>query len=292
MRLIVLQTLILLFTSISMAAQSVSGKIQLIPGKNITVNTEIKNTMVQQAGAQAINFSVNGSVMHQYSILSKSEVDFLIQHKPERLQFQFEGMGQKKSFDSDNREDLKGPFGKQFQEFFKARYTATISSSGKTIKVSPQKISLGNVDERLIVITGMLKDLTNVVYPPQIGEPCFFSVLPEKGASLGDIWSDSTVTDNQKSATNYKLSAITDSTIVVDFSTISTSTVKTEMMGMPATTHLKNSTTGIITLDRTTGLIRKKTSLTESNGTTETRGTTVPINGKTEITITVREKHQ
>ena len=48
---------------------------------------------------------------------------------------------------------------------------------------------------------------------------------------------------------------------------------------------MKSITTGTININRSTGLIRNKFYVTESNGTTEMMGNTVPVTSKTTIAI-------
>lgn len=270
-------------------AQKVSGKLQLYPGKRLTISMEIKNTMTQQAGAQAIDFSVNGGIIHHYTVIdTANENATTLRHEPDRLQFVFEGMGKKKSFDSDNKKDPADPFGKQFEELMTKKYDMVIDSSGRIIKTIPESMLPAKQEDGSIIIAGMLRELTNAVYPPKKEAPGLLSVLPPYETGIGESWTDSTSTDMEKSTTVNTLSAITDSTIVVDYKTTSTSTDKSEMMGMPATTHLKNTTTGKIILDKTTGIIREKISVTDSNGTTETRGSALPISGKIITRIVVQ----
>ena len=51
---------------------------------------------------------------------------------------------------------------------------------------------------------------------------------------------------------------------------------------------MNNKTTGKIILDKATGIIRQKTSTTDSNGSTEAMGGTLPVTSKTTTVITVK----
>jgi hypothetical protein len=273
-----------------LCAQKVSGKLQFATGEKFTVNMEIKNTVAQQAGGQAIDFLVTGSLAHHYRITDAGSDNTTLHHELDALDFQFQGMGQKRSFDSKRKKDTEDVFEKQFEELLAGKYDLVIDRAGKTIKVVPEKIVLTSQDERLAIVTDMLSDLTSVVHPPKKESPSFFAVLPAREIAVGDKWTDSIKTENQKTVTISILSAITDSTIIVDFNSTSVSNVTTQRMGRPARTNLTNITTGKIILNRKTGIIREKTSVTESNGTTEAMGGSLPITGKTFITITVRRE--
>jgi hypothetical protein len=133
----------------------------------------------------------------------------------------------------------------------------------------------------------MLKDVTNVVYPPKKNEASFFKVLPGKAIALNESWTEAIEDAGGKFNTVYTLSAITDSIIVVDFKGNSVTITKAEMMGRETITNMNNAFTGKIILDRITGIIREKIIVTESNGTTEAMGGTLPVTSKTNVTIHV-----
>ena len=58
-------------------------------------------------------------------------------------------------------------------------------------------------------------------------------------------------------------------------------------MGMETITNLNNKTTGKIIVDKASNIIREKNSVTDSKGTTEAMGGTVPVTSKTIINIKV-----
>jgi hypothetical protein len=68
----------------------------------------------------------------------------------------------------------------------------------------------------------------------------------------------------------------------------SVTTTKMEIMtGMEITTTLNNKITGKIILDKVTGIIRQRSSTTESTGTTEGMGGATPITSRNTTTILV-----
>lgn len=281
--------LLLSTISLPLLSQKISGHPRFSQGKTLTIRAEIKNTIAQQAGGQAIDFSVNGMVAHAYTVTNTTDETTTLHHKLQRLSFEFDGMGQEKSFDSDNPKDRQGPLGKQFDEILGKQYDIIIDSSGKTLMTIPEKIELSKEDERMVIITNMLKDLTNTVYPPKKGNASFFSVLPAREISVGDSWTETVDTDTEQSTTINTLAAITDSVITVTFKTKATLVIHSQMMGVEAKTNLENMTTGFILLDKATGIIREKSSTTDSNGSTEAMGTLMPITGKTTTRITVQQ---
>jgi len=134
----------------------------------------------------------------------------------------------------------------------------------------------------------MLKDVLDIVQPPQKGKASFFKVLPDGETAKGGTWAESNLTENGKFDAAYTVSDITDSTIVVDFVSTSLTITKGEMMGGEITTRMTNKSTGKIILDKVTGIMKEKTTATESAGNTESSFGTLPVTSKTTITITVK----
>jgi len=168
------------------------------------------------------------------------------------------------------------------------KFDVTIDQNGRVLGVSPEKKDSAKVDERLTLIMNMLKDITDVVYPPKKGEPGFFKVLPPAEKMIGESWIDSLQNETGKFKTTYTLSGITDSTILVDFTGTATTVVKAMMMGREAITSMNGTSNGKVILDKATGIVKEKIITTESNGNTEAMGGTVPVTAKTTITIHVK----
>ncbi|HTD93371.1 MAG TPA: DUF6263 family protein, partial [Chitinophagaceae bacterium] len=230
-------SLFLLFAKIT-AAQPVAGMLQFAQGAKYTISVEVKNTITQQAMGQAIDFNINGAATHTYTVTNSTAENTTLHHDIQRLGFQFEGMGQKRAFDSDNKKDMDGPNGKFATEMLSKSYDIIIDSSGKTLMARPEKVEMAKQDDRVMILTDMLKDLTNIVYPPLKGAPSFFGILPDHPVVIGDTWSETRNTDLEKATTVNTLAAVNDSVIVVNFKTNSTTILKSQRMGMDATTNL------------------------------------------------------
>jgi len=271
-----------------MYGQKVSGILKFDQGKTLSIQMEIKTSVAQQAMGNAIDFTADGSAMHSYKVINATTDNTTLHHEANKIAFTFEGMGQKRSFDSDNETDMSGQFGEPVKNILSKKFDVIIDANGKVLTIRPEKIDPVKADERLAIVLNMLKDITDVVYPPQKGEASFFKVLPINETAKGESWTDSIQNETGKFKTIYTLTAITDSTIVVDFTGNATTISKAMMMGRETTTSMNSSSTGKIILDKTTGIVKEKIINTESNGNTEAMGGTVPVTGKTTITIRVK----
>ncbi len=279
-----------LFLSIHLisSGQKISGKLKLDQGQTLEVTMTLKTTVAQQAMGQAIDFNVDAAGTHSYRVTNTTEDNSTLHHQVQRITFTFDGMGQKRSFDSKEEKDLNGPFGKPVKDILEKKYDIIIDTTGKTLMAVPEKIQLAETDSRMAVVTSLLKDVLDLVQPPQKGKASFFKVLPDKEVSKGDTWTESEETGGEKSTAAYVVSDINDSTILIDFAENSITVTKAEMMGSETTTTMNNKSTGKIILDRITGIIKEKTITTDANGNTEVSFGTLPVTSKTTTVIIVK----
>ena len=277
----------LILTCLPALSQKVTGKLQFQQGQVIGITVELKTTASQDAGGQAIDFTVNGTAIHTFKVTNTTDDNSTLHHQVKKLSFLFNGMGQKRAFESDNPKDLDGMFGKPVKDILSKSYDMIIDPAGKTMLVKPEKIELAKWDDRAAIVFSMLRDITAVVFPPKKNESSFFKVLPDKETAINESWVESGIDSNGVFKTIYTLSSITDSTIVVDLKGTSSFVTKAEMMGMATSTTMNNTYTGTVILDKATGIVREKKMDTTSTGSTEVMGGSVPVNSKTSMLIKV-----
>lgn len=270
-------------------AQKVSGNLKMEPGSTYAVTLKINTTVAQQAMGQAFDFTLDATGQHSYRVTNANSDNNTLNHTVQRISFLFDGMGQKRNFDSGNEKDMEGPFGKPVKELLNRSYDMVIDPAGNTLMVLPEKWEESEQDPRMAIMTNMMKGIYELARPPQKGSPSFFKVLPENELGIGETWTSSTTQPNGKTDAAYKISEISDTIIVVDFATSSVTVNKAEVMGSETTTTMNNKSTGKIILDRNTGMIREKTEQTESTGQTETSFGTLPVTSRSNSTITVKK---
>ena len=278
----------LLFSISGAFSQHVSGKLRLEQGQILDITLVVKTSVIQQAGDQSIDFNVDATGNHSYKVTNTTEDNTTLHHQLQRIRFSFEGMGPKRSFDSDEEKDMKGPFGKPMKEMVEKTYDIIIDGNGKTLLALPEKIQFAEMDNQMAIISSLLKDVIDLVQPPQKGKNSFLKVLPDSAKSKGGTWLENYENENGKFNTAYILTDITDSTIIIDFAANSVTSNKAVMMGSETTTIMTNKSTGKIILDRMSGIIREKKMNTESNGITESAFGNLPVSSKTTTSIIVK----
>ena len=273
--------------SIPTFSQKAAGKLKFEQGKVYQVTMDMNTAFAQQVGGQAIDFHVTGTAVHSYKVTNQTDDNNTLRHSMNRISFFFDGMGQKVNFNSDNPSDMEGPFGKPVKEILGKNYDIIIDPNGKVLMAQPEKIALATFDDRMRIVMDMLQHLTAEVQPPKKGEGSFFRILPENEAAIGESWSESGKTDVGDFSNTYTLAEINDTTIVVNFNGNSTATSKADMMGMETITTMNNKTTGIILVDKATGIVRQKKLNTESNGNMQVMGNSLPLTSRTTTVINI-----
>ncbi|MEK7226082.1 MAG: DUF6263 family protein [Bacteroidota bacterium] len=273
-------------------SQKINGKLKFEQGQILHITTQLKTSISQQAGGQVIDFSLDASGEQAYKVTNATADNSTLHHQLQRIIFSFDGMGRKMDFDSKNEKDMNGMFGKPIMERLDKNYNIIIDSGGKVLMTLPEKIQLTETDSRMAIINSLLKDIIDLVHPPQKDKASFFKVLPDNEVGKGDAWTISSQTDNGKIDAAYAIADINDTTVVIDFAANSVTVTKAEMMGSETTTTMNNKSTGKIILDRLTGLIREKTVNTESAGNTESSFGNLPVTSKTSLNIKVSYTQQ
>jgi hypothetical protein len=268
-------------------SQQINSRLKFEKGQTVTITVQMKSFITQHTGGQAIDFSIEATGIHSYKVTSTTSDSIALHHQFRRINFKFDGWGKKMNFDSENETDLNGIFGKPIKDMLDKTYDVTVDNNGKVVRVAPGKIELPETDGRMAIINSLMKDIFDLVQPPQKDKPSFFKVLPDAREKKYDAWTVTQEINGGKEEATYSFKDINDSTIIIDFTKNSSTVIKAEMMGSENVTSMTHKSTGKIILDRLTGILKEKTETIESNGNTVSSVGTLPVTSKTSITITV-----
>jgi len=271
---------------------SADTTLKFTQGQAFQITFENKMTISQQAMGQAIDFSVNATGLHTFKVTNSTTDNTTLHHRVKSIGFQFDGMGQKRTFDSNSEKDMKGMFGEIIKQALDKKYDMVIDPEGTTLFAFPDKIEIKETDSRLSIVTNLLKETLDIVQPPLKGTGSFFKVLPGKAVKTGDSWQETINTEALKSDSKYTVSAISDSTITVDLEGTSTTVTITEMMGNTSTTTMNNKFSGKIVVDKNTRLVREKQTTAEGSGNAVTSFGNIPVTSKSSSLILVTTEEQ
>jgi hypothetical protein len=284
------QILFVLLVAISTgaAAQKVDAKLHFQKGK-LDVITVVDRTSTFEVMSQSME-SIAKSTTHEIlDVQNVSGNAIIIEHKLKRLIFSAEQMGQNQTFDSEKDEDRKGEMGKMIEKNLKDKYTMTVDNTGKIITVTDDQISKGKNDKNLEGMADMIGSQLGInLTIPKAGAYSMFKILPNKTIALGDAWVDTNSTKGITRKTMYRVNTITNDEIILDVTEETTTAMVQQMMGQNANVNMTDKFKGRITIDKKTGLLKKRTGTSVSEGTVEAQGMTIPMTAKTSITTTVK----
>jgi hypothetical protein len=273
--------------SFSAMGQKVSSKLTFQKGQKLEMVSKINSTVSMEMMGQAMDTKVDATITRLFDVADVANGATTIEHKMKRMQMNIEApMAGAQSFDSDNEKDMKGDGGKAMEKALKNKYSMTVDAGGKITAVkadddNPNKS--GKADAGSDMMSGAMAGMAAGMELPKIGGVSEFKILPEAGAAKGESWTDTT---GGKKA-SYTITDITDAAILIDFSEEGATERVQEANGMELKISTKDKTTGKITLDKKTGLLKEKTATTSSEGKMEVMGQEVPMTTKTTSSITV-----
>jgi hypothetical protein len=179
-------------------AQTIPARLTFKKGDTIYISMAVKSSIVQQAMGQTIDFTIDATGSHFYKVTNTNSESTTLNHQVKHIGFVFDGMGQKRKFDSGNEKDLNGQFGGSVKEILSKKYDIIIDSTGNTLMAIPESITLKETDSRMAIVANLIKDVTAIVYPPAKGTASFFKLLPASGAKKGDTWTESSDAEPEK----------------------------------------------------------------------------------------------
>jgi hypothetical protein len=279
----------LMALALNVSAQKINNKLTFQKGQKLELTTQIDKTANQELMGQSMESKVTATMTQVYDVQDATATGTTIEHKVKRLVFDANAMGQSQSFDSEKEGDLNGEMGKVLGKSIKNKYSMTLDPSGKITAVKSDDDNPNAKDDTnagmVALLTSQLGLPLNV---PKAGDVSLFKFLPSNEVSQGQSWVDSSSGNGMNTKMNYTVNTITNDEINLDY--IGDSKLKTTqaIMGMDATINTTSKSTGKITLDRKTGLLKKKTAVITSEGTIEAGGQSIPSKEKTTITITVK----
>lgn len=268
-------------------AQKVSNKLTFQKGQKLEMVSKVNSVISMEMMGQTMDTKVDATVTRLFDVNDVTNGSASVEHKMKRMQMNMEApMAGAQSFDSDNEKDMKGDAGKAMEKALKNKYSMTIDPSGKITSVkadddNPNKAAKAEGGD---MMAGAMSGMIEGMELPKVGDLSEFKILPDAGATKGASWTDTT--GGNKAV--YTVTDITDADILIDYSEEGTTERKQEANGMELTISSKDKTTGKITLDKKSGLLKEKTGTTTSEGTMDMMGQTIPMTTKVTKVITVK----
>ena len=271
----------LLAVAVCGSAQKVSNKLTFQGGQKLEVTTNMNmstQSMMGESSGNVIN-------VEEYTVSNSSASDATLQKAAKKMKLSFSLMGKDYTIDSDNKEDMEGQFGAPIKELMKQKYEFTVDASGKIINVKDDKTKETNNGMLGMMMPGM--DAAAAV--PKAGTGSIFKILPAgREVVKGDTWTDSVNTPDNKANTTYTVKEINETEVLLDYIQDAAVKATQSAMGMSVDVNSVSKTTGTVTLDRNTGILKQRTATTSTESNMNLGGREMSSTMKTTAVITVK----
>lgn len=273
--------------SLGSFSQKLTNSLSFQKGQKLEMITKGKSVISMEMMGQAMETKIEATITRLFDVEDVANGIATIEHKMKRMQLNVEApMAGSQTFDSENEKDMKGEGGKAMEKALKNKYKMSVDARGKITMVkadddNPNKTEGNNQND---MMEGAMSQLASGMELPKAGEITDLSILPNKEIIKGESWSDS----SKGMKSSYVLTDITPTDILIDYTETGSTERAQEANGMEIKISTKDKTSGKIILDRKTRLLKERTSTTDSEGTMEMMGQTVPMTTKSTKTVTVK----
>ena len=275
--------------SLNVMAQKTGSKVAFPKGQKLEMTAQTKAVITQEVMGQSMDMNVNSTIVRSFDIEEVTNGTAKIEHKIKKLQFAFDAMGQAQTFDSDKPEDMKSEIGKSLEKSIKNKYSMSVDETGTilAVKADDDNPNANSENSEADVMGNMMGQFAEGLQVPKTGEIISLKVTTNSQLSKGQSWTDS-LTGEEHGTVKYTVTGVSDSEILIDYVSDGITKKKQEVAGgVEMDVNLKNKTSGIITLDKKSGLLKRRTVESEGSGTMEVMGQSIPMKSKITGTITV-----
>ncbi|RYY98222.1 MAG: hypothetical protein EOO11_08730 [Chitinophagaceae bacterium] len=270
--------------SLAGQAQKVTVKPSFTKGQKLEVVTKANTVLSIEMPGQTMENKIDATITRSFDIEDASASGATIEHKIKRMQMNFSSPMGAQKFDSESEADMKSEGGKAAEKALKNKYTLTVDGNGKITHVKLDDKN-PNTEESKGMMSSAVEQM-GAGGVPKIGSSTELTILPVGGVAKGDTWSDST----NSTKSSYTVSDITADEVIVTFTTEGKTERTQEANGMEISINSVDKSTGTIKVDLKSGIMKERVSTTNSEGTMEVMGQSVPMTTKTEATVTVTAK--
>lgn len=273
--------------SVTGFSQKVSNKLSFQKGQKLEMITKVNTVVSMEMMGQAMDTKIEATVTRIFDVADVTAGVATIEHKMKRMQMNIEApMAAAQTFDSENESDMKGDGGKAMEKALKNKYTMSVDAMGKVtaIKADDDNPNKNSPEKAATDMLGGSMGQQAGAVLPKVGDMSEFKILPSREVSKGETWSDST----KGVKATYTIADITATDVIINFTEEGKTERTQEANGMELKIATKDKTTGKITLDAKTGLLKEKSGVTNSEGTMEIMGQEVPMTTKTTTITTTK----
>ena len=248
-------------------------KIKLANGQKIVVES---TTEIEASLTMGMELKSNSITINTLGVKNSTDKNYTISNTLTKLKVNMNMMGQANDYDSENKEGNNADMAKIFDERLNKPVDIDIDNTTGVAIMDKKQVAKKDADE-----SNPADDLMKIFSDNSNGAIVSgaFEMIPS-GKSIGDSWSDTTVAKDMKVLRTYTLKSITGNEAVIKSDIISTAVNKLNFQEMEFDIKSETKTIGEIITDISTGLVKKRTSIADINGSIQMMGQDMPISAK------------
>lgn len=274
-----------LIVSSALYAQEIPGKVVLQKGDIIKVTTDMTSSNTQSMmGGDPMEMKTN---TNSYTELEVKEVltdGYKMSQTMKKMKMDFDGFGQKTTYDSESKEKQDNPFVKQLAEKINTPEEIKLGFDGKLIEEEANEDKkAGSKDGKR---GGGRGGMRMMGMGTNSSAESAFLVVPKDAVTKGG-WEESTEKDGLKTRRKYTMGAVMGNMATVTVQSQTKGDLDMNRGGMPMTTKVNTLTEEMIIVNMSTGKVQMHTVNMTNNSKTIMNDKESPSTGKTTITTTV-----
>lgn len=274
-----------LIVSSALYAQEIPGKVVLQKGDIIKLTTDMTSSNTQSMmGGDPMEMKTN---TNSYTELEVKEVltdGYKMSQTMKKMKMDFDGFGQKTTYDSESKEKQDNPFVKQLAEKINIPEDIKLGFDGKLIEEEANEDKkAGSKDGKR---GGGRGGMRMMGMGTNSSAESAFLVVPKDAVTKGG-WEESTEKDGLKTRRKYTMGAVMGTMATVTVQSQTKGDLDMNRGGMPMTTKVNTLTEEMIMVNMSTGKVQMHTVNMTNNSKTIMNDKESPSTGKTTITTTV-----
>lgn len=258
-----------------MMAQTNTNAILLLKGQKISVNNDV--TIDADLGMGMQLNSVTASI-NSLQVKDSDTNNYTISNTLTKLKINMNMMGQNNTYDSDNKDGNNADMAKIFDDKMNKVNDVMIDKTTGAV-ITPKQAVIKDSDEDANNISENMMKMFSNTSDVAVVEGAF-EILPA-GKKTGDSWADTSKTADTKTIRTYTLQSVTGNEAVMNIETTVKATNKLDFQGMEFEINTDTKTTGQVLFDISTGLVKKRDTVSDITGSFQMMGQDMPITAKT-----------
>lgn len=258
-----------------MMAQTNTNAILLLKGQKISVNNDV--TIDADLGMGMQLNSVTASI-NSLQVKDSDTNNYTISNTLTKLKINMNMMGQNNTYDSDNKDGNNADMAKIFDNKMNKVNDVMIDKTTGAV-IAPKQAVIKDSDEDANNISENMMKMFSNTSDVAVVEGAF-EILPA-GKKTGDSWADTSKTADTKTIRTYTLQSVTGNEAVMNIETTVKATNKLDFQGMEFEINTDTKTTGQVLFDISTGMVKKRDTVSDITGSFQMMGQDMPITAKT-----------